>query len=41
MLAEEIAVTSRKRKTATDKRDEVVQTAIDAQTFEAGVKLTS
>ena len=37
-LAEEIAVTSRRRSTANNKRDQIIQAATDAQTFGAGVE---
>ena len=38
VLAEEIAVTSRRRSTAKNKRDQIIQAATDAQTFGAGVE---
>jgi len=38
VLAEEIAITSRRRSTAASKRDLIIQTATDALTFGAGVE---
>jgi len=38
VLAEEIAITSRRRKTSVDKCNQIIQAAIDAKTFGAGVK---
>jgi transposase len=38
VLAEEIAITSRRRSTASNKRDQIIQAATNAQTFGAGVE---